>query len=159
MKYTRTQEKTAAFGLLILSRIKALEFTEGADQNTILVRIAGGGDGGGHFPPLPLEANYLEVKKFVFDDVTGPNEALDNSTYFPNGPITSKQAEELSEFLIKNIHHNLVVHCEAGISRSSAVGLFWAHIKEDKLLYEIIEESAEYWPNNYVYSKLLATIA
>lgn len=154
MKYNKGQIATAPQGLAILNRQNVAKFTDGANKNTILIRIAGGGDEGSQFEDLPFEADYHNVRRWVFDDCT----TSINSDYFPNGPINEEQAAEIAEFLHKNRNKNLVVHSEAGISRSSAVGKAWSVWLDNLQLAALIEDCGVYWPNELVYKLVLQAL-
>lgn len=84
--------------------------------------------------PLPDEPKYKDLKLF------------DN-----------KDAKKIVEFLdiISKFCEVLVVHCDAGISRSGAVGLFackYLNLDEKKFM-----EKNRIYPNNHIYRTLMET--
>lgn len=64
--------------------------------------------------------NHDNVLNLDFDDTTFDDEEIGIHS------ITQKQASQIVDFFEKNIDKkNMIVHCEAGISRSSATALCW----------------------------------
>lgn len=67
-----------------------------------------------------FKRNHDNVLNIDFDDTTFDDEEIGIQS------ITEKQAAEIVDFFEKNINKkNMIVHCEAGISRSSATALCW----------------------------------
>lgn len=111
---------------------------------------------------LAKRKNILKVK---FDDIAYyPNKWAMAALYdwVKNGRyrfMTDEQAADIAEFLKKikpEEGKGLIIHCDAGISRSGAVSLV-----ADKLLNTTKEEHMHYrltnshiQPNDYVYAKL-----
>ena len=75
-------------------------------------------------PPLTNKEN---VKVLFFDDVLQDEEAylFDLKKYQTVKAFNKEQAKELLQFIIENKDKkNCYIHCNAGISRSGAVGIF-----------------------------------
>lgn len=72
-------------------------------------------DPGTRPPPFNRQA---KVKVLHFED------SIDNEV---NGPNVN-DIQEIIEFAINNSSINGVIHCAAGISRSTATALIWAHV-------------------------------
>ena len=75
-------------------------------------------------PPLTNKEN---VKVLFFDDVLQDEEAylFDLKKYQTVKAFNKEQAKELLQFIIENKDKkNCYIHCNAGISRSGAVGTF-----------------------------------
>ena len=67
-----------------------------------------------------FEKNHSNVLNIDFDDTTFDNDELGIHS------ISERQASQIVDFFEKNIDKkHLIVHCEAGISRSSATALCW----------------------------------
>jgi len=138
MKLYSVEKETMKHGLLILSHVRAaLEFNPNCAEhqyaNPVLIRMI---EPDTNFLPLayPFYNDVLELK---FEDIDmGP------------GVISAEQALEIAKFFIKNKDTDLlVVHCRAGISRSSGVGVAWAVFKGDKELGDLIYACRAYIPN------------
>lgn len=67
------------------------------------------------YDPMSLDG-WKDVLRLDFDDVTEKHE---HTTMF-----TEEQADKLLDFIIANDGSPFVVHCDAGVSRSVAVGSF-----------------------------------
>ena len=80
--------------------------------------------------PIPMDG-WKDSIRLDFDDVTEHREVI---ILNPEGGNTSmgavamneEQADELLAFIKKNYGSDFIVHCDAGISRSVAVGTFLA---------------------------------
>lgn len=77
-------------------------------------------------------------------------------------PINKLQAKEIKEFIIKNKNNNFVIHCEAGMSRSSGVGLaveLYCKFDGDRYLFSTsksdIKKHHRYHPNYTVFDMIV----
>ena len=77
-------------------------------------------------------------------------------------PINEEQAKEVREFIIRNKDNNFVIHCEAGMSRSAAVGLSVILVSEhnfDRYAFatspNAIKEHHRYHPNWFVFDMIV----
>lgn len=61
-------------------------------------------------------AGWNDVLEIQFDDI--------ERSWMGWIPITATQARDIYEFIIRNLGKDFVVHCDAGVSRSMAVGCF-----------------------------------
>jgi len=67
--------------------------------------------------------------------------------------FTDKQADEVLSFVDKHKDKNFLVHCDAGISRSGAVGTFVCrYLKKDEKIFSSMNPYIR--PNNLVLDKL-----
>ena len=82
-----------------------------------------------------------------FDDVANVRETDWGLVMF-----SDEQAQELFAFLLKHKHEDFVVHCDAGISRSVAVGVVISTQFEHKLILHAID--TDQFANAAVMSKL-----
>jgi len=96
-----------------------------------------------------FESNHSNVINLDFDDI--PCDEFEYNGHIFKG-ITIKQAEELFDFIEKNVGKDFFIHCRAGRSRSMAIGTFirdfYKEIYRGK--YETLFEGS----NLDVYSKL-----
>ena len=86
-------------------------------HNTVLIQIRGGDDDVGFPQPRYL---FCEVHRFEFDDVESDTAA---------NHISDDQAQQLAHILRNAYTHrlNVLVHCYAGLCRSSAVAVAGSH--------------------------------
>lgn len=112
-------------------------------ESSVLISIHGPGN-----PVLrPREWHPAVVLDLVFDDVSAPIEpepiipkdvvvgVTPNGNVSPNakvrwsrayGPITAEQAKRAVRFVLRNRERTIHVHCDAGVSRSVAMGFMVA---------------------------------
>lgn len=90
--------------------------------------------------PSPLKSfDSDKIIALEFDDVekTESYPILLFQQFETLNPISDSQAKELKEFIEKNKHLNIVVHCLMGISRSQAVARYisetYGHVIENRL--------------------------
>lgn len=80
---------------------------------------------------VPMKG-WNDIIKLEFDDVVGESRRLNLI------PFNSKMAEELLDFIQKHEGEEFAVHCDAGMSRSVAVGCFLRdNMDYDMELYSI----------------------
>lgn len=73
-----------------------------------------------------FKRDHDNVMVLYFDDVESEGETSPTNSGMCT-PFSEDMAKSLVEFIIRNIEskkENCIIHCEAGISRSGAVGLF-----------------------------------
>lgn len=133
------QSYTAVRGLLVLSHSEAAKFVpDPTQEDIVLIRIV---DSKGDFRPLKAPSRYNDILCLKFDDVS-----MSSSNYYA---ISDQEADKIAEFLIKHKGKNLVVHCEAGVSRSSAVGYCWAELNGDERVMRVLVDSMGWYCPNY----------
>jgi len=68
----------------------------------------------------PLKEGWGDVLRLEFDDIVSKEEIMfDGLT-----PMSLDQADEVHAFVAANRDRDFAVHCDAGVSRSVAVGVF-----------------------------------
>lgn len=94
---------------------------------------------------LPIRENCAGILRTEFHDITRKIDRL--------VPISDKQAQEIVEFVnrYKDYIGTFVVHCEAGISRSSGVASAIAILMGD----DDLEFYEKFYPNRLVVEKIL----
>lgn len=136
------------------------------DKRTLLISIQ---DGPTSVLPMRERTNHITRRRYVevlflyFDDIN-PDE-IDGSPKFPFA-FSDFDARSIINFVKRHMDNGdfdeIVVHCEAGISRSQAVALFIAkHMLHDDDLYEQLynDPTKLRGGNKYVYSKLVDNIS
>jgi predicted protein tyrosine phosphatase len=130
---------------LVFSRQKISRYQP--DQSAVLISIT---DSAGHWP-FVIENRYDKVIKLKFDDVKVPEPG-----YFE---MSDDQAIKIANFAKwaneQNNDIQIVVNCDAGISRSAAVAAAIAkYFLDDDMPYF----NGPYRPNILVYRKVLENL-
>ena len=128
---------------------------------TILISIQ---DGEKQELPFKQRTNHITRSRYVdtlflyFDDVDP--EAIPGKPIMPFA-FSDSDAQKIIAFLDrhydKNDFQELIIHCQAGVSRSHAVALFAAkYYANDENLYKTLleQEGKVYGGNQYVFNKL-----
>lgn len=140
----------------IISRAEVMKYSEDGfksldiNENTVLISIT---DPKSDFLPVKIQNQFKDVLNIQFWDM---EEQIGNYK-----PINKEEATIVRNFIINNKDKNFVIHCEAGISRSSGVGLAVLLICEfncDKYLMATsdnpIKSHHRYSPNYTVYDMI-----
>lgn len=135
----------------IKSRLKFLDlFPEVPKEDVVAIRI-------GDQPPLKdfSSKRYIDTLSLAFYDIWEYVEDIDRNTPVGSNRLTEKDKIVIDEFIDEHADKHFVLHCEQGISRSSAVGYYILkrlgytdELKEKK-------ESYAYQPNIEVYGILI----
>lgn len=133
----------ARFGCLILSAEQAKAHKP--EPGSVLIRIADC-----YFDQLKWGDLYVAILKSTFADIDFP-QAYEEM-------MTEEQASEIAGFLRRHSHRKLVVHCHAGISRSSAVATAWARLHGNQALEDAIATSPIFYPNPHVLRLVTAAL-
>jgi hypothetical protein len=111
------------------------------------------------FPALqdnPKRVAVLEQKFYDLDgDALMRDWTEEEKDKYGNGCFSNSQAREIVEFVLADRTGKIVVHCDAGISRSAGVAAAVAKFLTGS--DECIFGNKRYIPNRYVYRKLLNT--
>lgn len=126
------------------------------EPNCVLIRIKADASGNWkHLPewttfkPLQHPEMYVEVLEIVFDDVDRPQDGK---------VIQPEQARSIVKFFDKHRDKKLVVHCAAGISRSSATACAWGVFHQKPEIEAAIRSRHCFIPNAVVYRTLVNEI-
>lgn len=142
------ETQTAQCGVVILSHSRARSFSpgkHGVAGETAMIRIE---DPGVEMKQLQFEREFKEVRHFHFDDVN-----QESPIY---RAFTTRDAENVLDFFMKVKDRKLlVVHCHAGVCRSSAVAAAFCKFIGDEETHKRIWECDLYVPNTLVYFKLI----
>jgi len=135
----------ARHGVYVLSQHLAVDFVP--TRHSRIIRVASGFD----FTPLPHRALYDEVLELVFADLDSGDSAF-----------TKAHADQILEVFTRHqeakaIHQDahLVVHCQAGISRSTAIACAYAVWSGNAELEEDIRTLGFAVPNSLVYRTIV----
>jgi predicted protein tyrosine phosphatase len=112
-------------------------------------------------PAFALNENRLGILSLQFYDIEDISaemslkDAVEYLTQFGDGLFKDDQASQIVDFveLVKDKAEGLLVHCEAGVSRSAAVAAAIELMLNSS--NERVFNDRRYSPNLYVYSKLL----
>lgn len=110
------------------------------DDNTVLISI------NQEYEPLPrlkLDRLSSKILTLQFNDITAPVDVF--------MPMSPDQGLKILDFVNINKNKNFIIHCAAGISRSSAIALF-IHLNYGHKLKENFWKSAR--PNAFVLGRL-----
>ena len=113
----------------------------------------------------PNTKNSDSILNIDFDDIDGDSDIWNNFyrtepdkfIVYKNEllkPITDKQAEEIVEFIIKNLGKHFIIHCYAGVSRSKAVVQFIFDTFDEYDKSDCKEWGDKEIPNKFVLKKL-----
>lgn len=95
--------------------------------DTVVISISNPGD------PAPLLEGWGAVLRLEFQDFVTVPEGVENTVIF-----TEEHAKAVDLFVNGYQEKNFMVHCDAGVSRSVAVGLFIHEIFEHELTLHAI---------------------
>lgn len=96
-----------------------------------------------------FDRDHSNVKILYFDDVENENETSPTNSGKCT-PFTNEMANDLHKFIKNNLHkYQCIVHCEAGISRSGAVGTFICDISKTNY-QDFMRENPHIYPNSRV---------
>ena len=147
-----------------LSKSEIKKYKPKENERTILISIQ---DGEKHHLPFKERTNHITRRRYhdilflYFDDLTS-TEIKEN----PYQPFIYNDEDNqlILNFLRKHYENKdfdkLLIHCEAGISRSHAIALFAAkHFEKDENLYNTLlhQENKIFGGNDYIYEKLKHT--
>lgn len=125
---------------IILSEIEAMFFEPPISEKSALVRITGFNEA---FPPMLHYSEFDWRCHFKFDDITE-----DSPMCYTEKLFDDEMANQLISFFKKiGCCDNFVVHCQAGISRSSAIAASYALYLKDIEGYNRIMNNTKYYPN------------
>ena len=144
-----------------LSKAEIKKHKPKENERTILISIQ---DGEKRYLPFKERTNYITRRRYkdilflYFDDLT--SKEIQENPYQPF--IYSNEDNQLIlNFLQKHYENKdfdkLLIHCEAGISRSHAIALFTAkYFEKDEKLYNTLlhQENKIFGGNDYIYEKL-----
>jgi predicted protein tyrosine phosphatase len=103
-------------------------------EGTVIISISGPTG-----TPAPLKEGWEDVLRLEFDDVVKPVAGIPDLVLFHQGHVDKVQA-----FVEKHVEagKDFVVHCDAGISRSVAIGMYINEVYEGDLNLHAIHTTA-----------------
>jgi predicted protein tyrosine phosphatase len=132
----------------------AVDISDQLNMSHVMIRIT---DPRNDFPPLKDNPNRVAVLELKFYDLDGNKVAADWSeediNKYGHGLFTMDQAVQIVDFIQTHNPDKVIVHCDAGISRSAGVAAAIAKVITGS--DEVIFNDNRYIPNRYVYRKLL----
>jgi predicted protein tyrosine phosphatase len=143
----------------IYSLYQAAIFSQVFDEKHIIISIVSPYREGTPFKDNP---NRLDILRLYFYDIDSSKEESkvsydDLMAQYGSGVFTEEQAQQIIDFVekYKDQVELIVVHCEAGISRSAGVGA--AILKQLTGDDSFIFNDNRFLPNMFVYRTLLNT--
>ncbi len=133
---------------IVLSRENASNFSYRVKKDCVFISITDPRLGDN---PIFRNPHIKATLRLKFDDVDGNHDKL----LFDEIPMSKTQAKEIADFVIewKNKVELIVVHCEAGISRSAGVcAAIMKYITNDDMQ---IFGNCYYCPNMFCYRLVL----
>jgi len=130
-------------GVLILPEENCVAYEP--EPDCVLIRIKSEGE----FIPLYYPTSYVDILELQYDDVNTPTKG---------NVISREQIESVVNFFKQHRNRKLVVHCQAGISRSSATACAWGYFQQNKEIEEDIRSTFCFVPNARVYRSLVKEI-
>ena len=116
-------------------------------KNPILIRVLETSYKGNNIPyEIETINKYKNILELYFDDISDYSERYINKFSLFNKDM----AQELVKFINENIFDEVVVHCSAGISRSSAIMICISRILGLKTIEENIYKCGMFYPNTLV---------
>lgn len=96
--------------------------------------------------PAPLDWGWGDILRLEFDDILpaeiDPEKGDPNPNPHNYALFTEGQAESIVYFVERYPNWNFMVHCDAGVSRSVAVGAFIAEIWDKELVLHEVQDRA-----------------
>ena len=137
--------------VLIVGQATAVKFYPPPGTN--LIRIKGNNPTGvTEFESLEYAKDFNSILELNFDDIDNPSDGH---------VITDKDVSSIIQFFKKHIDTNgslLMIHCQGGISRSTAVGCAYGYFTQNPQLELDIRSSGFAVPNSKVYRMLIEHI-
>lgn len=148
--------ETTNIRVRVMSRLDATYYCSNPhDENAVIISIS---TPYFHYelePYINEENRVQDILKLSFFDADEPNSLDVNNFVAANSDLMSDaDAEKIANFVERNTQNLIIVHCDAGISRSSAVAVaILLHYTGDDSA--IFDNERAYSPNMWVYFMVL----
>lgn len=104
------------------------------------------------YSDAPNKEDWKDVLEIFFDD-TIPSRLVEDPRIL-DIPMSEDQAVEIAEFVDKYSHETFIVHCDAGMSRSAAVGAYMERWYDADVEYIETGMARDQYKNIHVYNLL-----
>jgi len=144
-------------GVLVVSQWTAQDFYP--PPNTYLIRIKGANPTGiNEFVELKYEDEYVKILKLDFDDMDEARSKHDRIMTEADAVAIVDFFKEVKPLVTEAAPALFMVHCQGGISRSSAVAVGYAYYRGSKELDAAIYAAKCFIPNRKVFSLIKAEV-
>jgi predicted protein tyrosine phosphatase len=150
--------KEDSMHIAIASRLMAEKASALIKTPHAIISITDPDSGLPSFAPNENRIGILSLRFYDLEDISdqmAPKDAVEYLAQFGDGLFKDDQAAQIVDFVegIKDRIKGILVHCEAGVSRSAAVAAVIELVLNGS--DERVFQDRRYSPNQYVYRKLL----
>lgn len=118
-------------------------------SDTIIIRITSNEN----FAKMDSQSQFMDILELRFDDISEQHPKEDSMLY---GKMTQEHYNDIKRFIQKyqSVAKNLIIHCDAGQSRSPAValGILDYLIEDHEHAKELVLKNGHWKPNAFVLS-------
>lgn len=138
----------------IMSRERAIKHCYNRHTRPTVIISISDPNGSYHSAPFVHErTNIKAILRLCFSDADGPGRDVYGKKVDVSGLMSDEDAEKVVRFVLRHSDCDLIIHCDAGISRSAGVGA--AIIKVINGDDSPVFENGQYHPNMWCYRKTL----
>ena len=138
----------------IMSRERAIKHCYNRHTRPTIIISISDPNGIYHSAPVVHErTNIKAILRLCFSDADGPGCDVYGKKVDISGLMSDEDAEKVVRFVLRHSDSDLIIHCDAGISRSAGVGaaIMKAINGDDSPVFD----SGRYRPNMWCYRKTL----
>lgn len=141
--------------IIIMNRYSAVQYCEKQhNQKSAIISISNHSGEYINAPFISSNNNVQDILSLYFADAEAPNTMDVYGEFVTEEELLNDiDAKRIVDFIKKNIDCIIIVHCDAGISRSSGVGaaILKYYTGDDSEIFD----SERYMPNRWCYRKVL----
>ena len=135
-------------------RLAELYCSTNHDDETVIISISSPNMIYSAAPYISDTNNVKDILELCFYDADGAGYDVYGRPVTDDDLMTADEAKSIVDFVKKHDDKHIIVHCDAGISRSSGVAaaILRAYTDDDSQIFD----NLKYAPNMYAYHKVLA---